>query len=117
LGIAFTPDARKARVLASTVLHRWQTEFEDMRRRRAATVHDLAKAGWEHYSSELERDAAARANLPSAEEVERERVKALEAIRVIPDDAPNSGLMAVLAASDFITAATRPSSTAKAAKY
>ncbi len=97
-----TSDLRKAKAKAATVIAAWQTEFETLRRRRLATTHDLAKAGWDHYLAEIEMDERQRANLPSEQAIERERVKAIGAIQALPAEELASPLATTAAALDYV---------------
>jgi hypothetical protein len=99
-----TSDMRVAKQRAPAVLHRWHAEFDEMRRRRIATTHDLAKAGWEHYLFETAMDARERAVLPSAADIERERVKAIAAIEALPPEQLESPLAVIATALDYTTA-------------
>jgi integrase len=99
-----TSDVRTAKVRALGLLQRWQAEFEEMRRRRATTTEDFAKAGWAHYLNELDIDAHGRAALPSSDDIERVRAAAIGAIEALPPDQLSSGVATMTTALDFIVA-------------
>ncbi len=93
-----TANPREAKAKGATIIGGWQAEFNELRRYRTKSVE---AAPWEFYRSELELDEAARRALPSKEEIERERLKAMEAIEALAPDELASGVATLAAALDY----------------
>lgn len=102
-----TTDAKQAKARGAAVLHRWQTEFDEARRRRNATPRDLTSAAWSHYTTGLERDARERADLPGQAALDRERQRAIEAMTALPDG-QRAGLNGFAAALDYLAVMKAP---------
>ena len=57
------------------VVVEWNREFDDLRSRRALVPFDREHATWDQYTGALDRDDAARANLPGEQEIEAEKAR------------------------------------------
>ncbi|MFK4523682.1 integrase [Bradyrhizobium japonicum] len=86
-----TTDPRRARDRAAPVIASYRAQFAALEQRREPSPADVQAAVWSHYETELDRDARARAALPTTAEVQEatNRLAAdIEAGRVAWTDDP-----------------------------
>ncbi|MDB5533057.1 MAG: Site-specific recombinase XerD, partial [Hyphomicrobiales bacterium] len=94
-----TRDPREARARALPVLSAWQAQFDDLRRRRDPTAHDLQAAVWQHYEDMLVADQRERASLPDQHDLTTAKDKLaadIAAKKVVWTDDPMVQLNATL---------------------
>lgn len=71
-----TTDYAEAKRRKSALKDQWTATFDEMRRKRDLTDHDIGVAVWQHYSTKLDEGEKIRRDRPTPDQIERATEKA-----------------------------------------